>query len=204
MKKNYGIDMQGPFRVQRVASLSAWNSEDIGREVYLTSNNKRYCGNNSAWVESDVDKIWTHQNTAPTGWSIISGTTDALLATKGGLNAYNVSGGTQAGTWTQLNHSHGISNHTHSTGAHTLTISEMPSHVHPVGYRVAQLNGGGGGNHIGDHQGNNQWQDSIATGGGGSHNHGNTGSNGPGFTNAGASAATYRPDANVGIVIERN
>jgi hypothetical protein len=201
MKKNYGIDMQGPFRAQRVASLPGWTSDDLGREVYLTSNNRRYYGSNSAWVESNVDKIWTHQDTAPTGWSIIAGTTDALLATKGGSNAYNVAGGTQAGTWTQPNHTHIVANHTHSTGAHTLTVSEIPSHTHTInrifiesGVHAFQSGAGT----------SPQVVQTAATGGGGSHNHGDTGSDGPGSTNAGAPAATYRPDANVGIVIERN
>ncbi len=201
MKKTYGIDMQGPFRIQRVSSLPSWTANDLGREVYLTSDNKKYRGNNSGWGTADVDKIWTHQNTAPTGWSIVSGTTDALLACKGGSNAYNTSGGTQAGTWTQPNHSHGINNHTHSTGAHTLTISEIPSHTHTIsrifiesGVHAFQSGAGTAPQSV----------QTAATGGGGSHNHGNTGSNGPGFTNAAASAATYRPDANVGIVIERN
>lgn len=208
MKKVYGIDMQGPFRVQRVASLSAWTSEDVGREVYLNSNNKRYYGNNSAWIESDIDKLWTYQDTAPTGWSIIAGTTDSLLACKGGSNAYNIAGGAQAGTWTQPGHTHGVATHIHTTGGHSLTTSEIPSHSHPYidsipespyigdGYAIAT---GTLTTHRHEHTKN-----TSNTGGGGSHSHGDTGSGGPGSTNSGATAITFRPVANVGIVVERN
>lgn len=83
-------------------------------------------GVNSSGVTSSLDykvnnffasgrKMWVYENTAPTGWSIVS-VTDRVLAVKGGSNAYNVSGGNTAGTWTQPDH--------------TLTVAEIPSHQH--------------------------------------------------------------------------
>jgi len=45
-------------------------------------------------------KMYFYQNTAPTGWTIDGACADALLAVKGGAQAYNVNGGNQAGSWT--------------------------------------------------------------------------------------------------------
>lgn len=125
----HGINMKGPFIGQRVSSLPTWTSGDIGRTVYLNSNNKRYYANNVGWVEPEVDNIWTYQDTAPTGWSIIAGTSDALLACKGGARSYNTTGETQAGTWTQPDH--------------TLTEVEMPSHLHAHRYNLLNYDSGG-------------------------------------------------------------
>ena len=61
-------------------------------------------------------KMWFYQDTAPTGWTIVAAAADAVLAVKGGSNAYNAAGGTQAGTWTQPDH--------------TLTTAETPAHTH--------------------------------------------------------------------------
>ena len=44
-------------------------------------------------------KVWLYENTAPTGWTIATSVGDKLIAVKGGSDAYNVSGGTMAGTW---------------------------------------------------------------------------------------------------------
>jgi len=64
-------------------------------------------------------KLWFYENTAPTGWTIVAAAADALLAVKGGARAYNVNGGTQAGSWSPTNHSHDkgtyvIREHNHS------------------------------------------------------------------------------------------
>ena len=69
-----------------------------------------------------INKIWTYQNTAPSGWSIVAGTTDAILACKGGSQEYNANGGQQKGTWTQPNHHH-------TGGSHALTIAELAAHT---------------------------------------------------------------------------
>jgi len=59
-------------------------------------------------------KMYFYENTAPLGWTIDSSCADALLAVKGGSNAYKADGGNQAGTWTQPNHTHTGPNHNHS------------------------------------------------------------------------------------------
>ena len=96
--------------------------------ISLTTTNKRYYANNVGWVDPDVNKIWTYQDTAPIGWSIITGTSDSLLACKGGGQSYNTVGETQAGTWSQSGHYHSMGVHAHTTSSHTLTESDMPSH----------------------------------------------------------------------------
>ena len=193
----HGIKMKGPFIGQKVSSLPTWTNNDIGRTVYLTTNNKRYYGNNVGWTEPEVDKIWTYQNIAPTGWSIIYGTSDALLATKGGSRSYNTTGETQAGTWTQPSHIL-----TTSQIPQLTTDSDSHNHTYPHVYFSYGTNYSKNGNRgPGDiHQGGSNTNlgvdimndDShshiVNAGGGSSHNHGNE----------------YRPTANVGIIIERN
>jgi len=102
---------------------------------------------NTSWVVFPFPaetKMYFYQNTAPIGWSIVS-VTDKLLAVKGGSAAYNTTGGSTAGTWTQ------------------------PSHVHATQGHVFSGDRWGGGRK----GGNNTYTSN--TGGGGSHSHGNTG-----------------------------
>jgi hypothetical protein len=152
-------------------------------------------------------KIFTLENTAPIGWEIISGCTDGLLAVKGGANAYNVSGGTKlAGTWTQPNHVHAGGAHTHATAGHTLTTAQIPSHTHGFS---ASLVASGGGSYAGTGAASNHGTNNTTTGTSGTndtaHDHGNTGSAGDGGnTGNGATAITWRPVANVGILIEKS
>jgi hypothetical protein len=63
-------------------------------------------------------KMWVYRNTAMAGWVVDSSVSDKVIAIKGGSQAYKVSGGTTAGTWTQP--------------SHTLTPSEIPAHSHPT------------------------------------------------------------------------
>lgn len=86
--------------------------------------------------------------------------------------------------------------HVHSTGNHTLTVSQIPSHSHSTTERVAGYNGWPYGTinnqiYVWDwsgclnpdsraytgYMGNNSLPPTGNTGGGGAHNHGNTGSN---------------------------
>ena len=68
-------------------------------------------GNNlsqlNGFVASASNYIWVYRNTAMTGWAIDATFADRVLAFKGGTAAYNVTGGSVAGTWTQPNHDHG-------------------------------------------------------------------------------------------------
>ena len=81
-------------------------------------------------------------------------------------------------------HTHTSAAHVHSTGNHTLTVAEMPSHSHAM-Y--------GGANTGGSYEGTDSFasgfstfrcieQGTYPTGGGGAHNHGDTGSTTPGNT----------------------
>jgi hypothetical protein len=151
--------------------------------------------------------MWFFQDAAPSGWTVLSGAGDGLLAVKGGSNAYNVSGGTAgAGTWTQPTH-------LHTTGDFTLTITHLPSHYHALTNHTHNLYcsqwylAGGedpywGWWHMLDpygayyHTGSQPSQDTGYTGSGSAHNHGNSGST--------TTSNTWRPLANVGILATKN
>lgn len=137
-------------------------------------------------------KMWFYQNTAPSGWVIDATPADAILAVKGGSNAYNTTGGTQAGTWTQPTH-------LHTTGDHTLSAAEsgLPAHVHYV-YGTGthpEMYGGGGFAGDGNTTGANT-QANSAQAASQAHNHGNTGSSN--------TANTWRPLAQVGIICTKS
>lgn len=72
---------------------------------------------NSAWLGvmygNSSNKIWMYSNSASDGWAIDATVTDRVIALKGGTAAYNTTGGSTAGTWSQGNHTHTIS-HTHT------------------------------------------------------------------------------------------
>ena len=106
----------------------------------------------------------------------------------GAVHTHTVNGHTHtsaAHTHTINGHTHTSAAHTHTTGNHTLTIAEMPKHSHIE--HLQSIGWSSSGN-------NNDWSqppyhalDSDAmstseTGGGGAHNHGNTGSTTPGAT----------------------
>jgi hypothetical protein len=138
--------------------------------------------------------LWLYEDTAPTGWTVVAAAADALLAVKGGAQAYNTNGGTQVGTWTQPNH-------LHSTGDVTLTAAQsgLPDHAHPLngtsggGTPPRAMIAGGGITHITSDIGG-------VTGGAKNasqaHNHGNTGDS--------ATVNTWRPLAQVGIIVRKD
>jgi len=103
-------------------------------------------------------KLWFYQNTAPSGWTIDTTPADAVLAVKGGSGAYNVSGGSQAGTWTQPDH--------------TLTTAEIPAHTHTAYCPVAGPEGVWSPGAV--PYAAYTYVTSSSTGGGGAHNHGTT------------------------------
>ena len=88
-------------------------------------------------------KLWIYEDVAPAGWTILSAAGDGLLAVRGGTNAFAVSGGSTAGTWTQPTHTHPsvahvhtVAGHTHTSAAHIHTIAthshSSATHVHTV------------------------------------------------------------------------
>jgi hypothetical protein len=129
------------------------------------------------------------QNTAPTGWTIDVNHTDAVLALKGGSNAYNANGGTSAGTWTVANNVGFVAD------SHVLSTTEIPGHTHSVTITVT---GTGGsryasgvmqGQDSGGYLSNNPF-DTGSTGGGSGHTH---------SVSSGGSAVTWRPAASLCI-----
>ena len=86
--------------------------DEDGNEVQITSK-----GSLNITVFPSGTKMFFYQDTAPTGWTIDTTIPDRLLSVKGGSAAYNVSGGIEAGTWTQPTHTHTVSNHKHEVPA---------------------------------------------------------------------------------------
>lgn len=128
--------------------------KDTGKKTW-----KGYNGASSfGFMHGDANqKIWIYRDTAMDGWVVDTSVTDRVLAIKGGYNAYNISGGSLGGTWTQP--------------SHTLTISEIPSHAHRMaGYTAGNVDLGGSGGLL--HYGGTLNTDSV--GGGGAHSHGGT------------------------------
>jgi microcystin-dependent protein len=87
--------------------------------------------------------------------------------------------GAKTHTHTSAAHTHTVAGHVHSTGNHTLTVAEMPSHTHAV-QTVSEVSSGA---YAGRYMTGKTSSDPnlvsnppANTGGGGAHNHGNTGS----------------------------
>jgi hypothetical protein len=99
-------------------------------------------------------KTWIYANTASDGWVIDATVTDRVLSLKGGANAYNANGGTNAGTWTIAGFTVGnaSADHTHSMGAaHTHGLTPTYGYggsSEPAGnyWPPADTNSAGGGN----------------------------------------------------------
>jgi len=149
----------------------------------------------TAFVKTAVDnadafpqgtKMVFFQASAPTGWTQDTSNNDKALRIVSGQGGGT--GGTHAlssppslaHTHTGAAHTHSTPNHTHgntiSVGAHTLTISQMPSHTHTDTGHYPNVNGGNnvaGGGFAGYYS--NSFT-SDATGGGGSHTHSVSGS----------------------------
>lgn len=156
-------------------------------------------------------KAWFYQDTAPEGWTIDATPADALLAVKGGTQAFNVAGGTQAGSWS---HYHTISNdgaHTHTADNHTHQFS----HVHLASGTITNITGtrnvGTDGVPAGVARDNHEHPFSFNTQPPtGSSTTGNpsalTMSTEPAHDHTGltGSASTYRPLAQVGIICEKD
>lgn len=87
--------------------------------------------------------------------------------------------GEKTHTHTSAAHTHTIAGHVHSTGNHTLTVAEMPSHTHAMETVTEVSSGAYAGRYM---TGKTSSDPNLVsnppanTGGGGAHNHGNTGS----------------------------
>jgi len=101
---------------------------------------------NNAWfglMHGDTDqKVWVYRDSAMDGWAVDSSVTDRVIAVKGGSEAYNVSGGNLAGTWTQPSHSHTTPAHQHdipigySSGNAGLAVSYANGPNTTTGYKI--------------------------------------------------------------------
>jgi hypothetical protein len=88
---------------------------DTGKKILKRRNVENTVWYGMLWGDGDF-KIPVYRNDAQDGFLIDSTVFDCVVAIKGGSQAYNVSGGQVAGSWT--------------TPYHTLINSEMPSHSH--------------------------------------------------------------------------
>jgi len=98
---------------------------------------------NAAWLAvlvGDADyKVWLYRNDAAPGMQIDTTVSDRVLAIKGGSAAYNVAGGTGAGSWTitgmineTTTHNHTGSKYPQGTLAGGITLGEGGAHTHPI------------------------------------------------------------------------
>ena len=149
-----------------------------------------------------VRKLWFYENSAPTGWTIVTAS-DALLAVKGGTTY--TTGGAQVGTWTQpdcILDATMIPAHTHgAAGSHGHTLSWYgPTSGDGVGSESASKFTIGSNLYNNDgyiwQQGNASYYRADTTG---DHTHTSVGG---GLKHFHGSA--YRPLAQVGIICSRN
>ena len=143
---------------------------------------------NTIWLKANILEINTkaifYKDIAPTGWTIQNTLNDKLLfITKGSAAGGQVGGGAHStGTWVVS----GIVG-----GDHVLTVNEMPSHRHNLQKSTVTQDEMYGNGQAGT---NNQTQMySGYTGGGASHNHGNSGHTG-----------LWRPAAYCAIIAQKN
>jgi hypothetical protein len=182
--KHYGIEMEGKFYSEQLASVPGWTSDDESRLVYDQSGEHLYFGDGTSWVRiasySEVEvatefpagtSMLFSQASAPTGWI-----RDIAISHSSDKRTIMLADDTEAGALTGGSYDligRSLS-HVHSTPGHRLTITEMPSHSHSgvLTSNVQSLLDSG----------NDMWVaanvNSGSTGGGGYHYHGNTGSGG--------------------------
>ncbi len=150
--------------------------------------------------DGGTTKAWFYLNVAPTGWTIDATPADALLAVKGGSQAYNANGGTQAGTWTQPNHTHTGPSHTHTGPSHTHSTTIAAGGWAAVASILSGYLGMGRGTYSWGEVGHTNDR-AFTSGAGGT---GATGPSGTGNTGNPSAVTTYRPLANLGIICTLN
>lgn len=153
---------------------------------------------------SGVTKSYFYQNTAPTGWTIDNTPADALLAVKGGSQAYNYNGGNQRGTWTQPNHTHAAGTLAGPPHTHGLPFGYDDSY--PAGIVTYQPQTSGtwnAGSNDSAHNNSFNWLNPSDVVVKFVSDSGGTGSV-TGSTDNGATANTWRPLAQVGIIATLN
>ena len=140
----YGFPNFGKVAVSGQTTLSASSYGSIltftagaGLTLSVASKTLTFTPNNDLFTNGRI--LWVYENTAPSGWQIVSAITDALLAVKGGSNDYNTSGGSTSGTWTQPGHTHSELAHGHSGPSHTHTYASHTHTVTGVGLTEAQM-----------------------------------------------------------------
>lgn len=198
----YGVDSEGKFKVPRSDSLpTGTGADDEGRLNYTRNNQKLYLHDSTAWVQvgygaggssgtsgssgssgtsgtagyADIPvdtEILIRSNVAIFGYSIVTAIDDELVYITKGSGAGGEAGATSktGSTWTQPNH-------THTTGDHTLTISEIPSHRHYLwdGCTSEPYDSCSGGTPVSADEKESGSVYTDYAGGGSSHNHGATG-----------------------------
>ena len=117
--------------------------------------------------------------------------------------------GQKTHTHTSAAHTHTVAGHVHTTGNHTLTVAEMPSHTHAMETVTEVSSGAYAGRYMTGKTSSNPNLVSnppANTGGGGAHNHGNTGSTAltsdsttPGAT---GSNSNYQPTITVNWIVK--
>lgn len=126
---------------------------------------------------------WSENSTNPS--TIYPGTTwvqitDTFIVAAGSTYKVGSSYGAASHTHTSAAHTHTVNGHTHSTGNHTLTVAEMPAHRHNLQIvALSQLNQQVNDDDVaaGNAEPSVNGPTAVSnTGGGGAHNHGNTGS----------------------------
>lgn len=112
---------------------------------------------------------------------------DTFLLTAGDTYKAGNTGGTASHTHS-IGHTHGVPGvaHTHTTGNHTLTGDELPTHKHGLRVTLNMTQGAGNERAIvvggGSPWNTNDTYQMTNVGGGGAHNHGDTGSTTPSAT----------------------
>lgn len=182
----HGIDMQGYFKSNTVVDASAivYASSDEYRLAYDETTKDLWVADDTQWKfagqYSDTPfgtEMWIYADSAPTGWTISSGSDD-LIAVKGG-STYTT-GGQVAGDWSTPTHSHTLGGHGHTFSGSTTGFN-------------GSLYGGrspGEGSELVIYT----HQHSIS---------GTTGGPTPASTATNGTASTYRPESRVGLICER-